>query len=119
MVYGRSPPTLLSYQPGLARAVAVDEQLRDRDEFLAEIRERLLLAQDTMKLQHDKKRREVVLAVGDWAWLRLHHRSAAGITAGAASKLGPKYYGPYRVLERIGEVAYRLQLPETISKQEK
>jgi hypothetical protein len=33
----------------------VDEQLRDRDEFLQQIRERLLLSQDMMKAQHDKK----------------------------------------------------------------
>jgi hypothetical protein len=28
------------------------------------------------------------------------------------SKLGPKFYGPFRVLERVGEVAYMLELPE-------
>ena len=48
---------------------------------------------------------------GDWTWLRLHHRSAAGITAGSASKLGPRFYGPYQVLEKLGDVTYRLQLP--------
>jgi len=64
-----------------------------------------------MKQYYDKGHRDVVLQVGDWAWLRLHHRSAAGITDRAAGKLAPRYYGPYLVLERIGDVAYRLQLP--------
>ncbi|WVZ97744.1 hypothetical protein U9M48_043258 [Paspalum notatum var. saurae] len=49
---------------------------------------------------------------GDWVWLRLHHRTASAITATGHSKLGPRFYGPYEVIERIGEVAYRLKLPE-------
>lgn len=50
-------------------------------------------------------------SVGEWAWLRLHHRSASGITAAQPSKLAPCFYGPFQVLECIGAVAYRLQLP--------
>jgi hypothetical protein len=64
-----------------------------------------------MRAQHDKKHREVVFAVGDWVWLRLHHRTAVGITPARATKLGPKYFGPYEVLEQIGSVAYHLRLP--------
>jgi len=39
----------MSYTPGVVRVAAVDRQLRDHDIFLAEIRERLILAQDTMR----------------------------------------------------------------------
>ena len=55
--------------------------------------------------------RDIIFAPGDWAWLRLHHRTAAGITDSSAAKLAPRFYGPYQVLERVGPVAYRLQLP--------
>lgn len=55
--------------------------------------------------------RDVQYAVGDWVWLRLHQRSAVGVTPAAMSKLGPKFYGPYQILQHIGEVAYKLQLP--------
>jgi hypothetical protein len=85
--------------------------LRDRDTFIAEIRERLLQAQDIMKHQHDQNRRQVEFQVGDWVWLRLNHRVAAGIRSPRQTKLGPKYFGPYAVLEKIGAVTYRLQLP--------
>jgi hypothetical protein len=49
VVYGQQPPSLLQYEAGTSRVAAVDTQLRDRDAFLSEIRERLLLSQDVMK----------------------------------------------------------------------
>jgi hypothetical protein len=64
-----------------------------------------------MKIQHDQSRRQVEFQVGDWVWLRLNHRTASAIRSARQSKLGPKYVGPYEVLEKIGVVAYRLQLP--------
>lgn len=64
VVFGRDPPTLFSYQSGLARVVALDKQLQNRDEFLAGIRERLLQAQDYMKASHDKAHRDVEFEVG-------------------------------------------------------
>ena len=67
VVYGRSPPTLASYRPGLARVVALDRQLQERDVFLADIRDRLLQAQDYMKVGADRSRRDMELTVGDWA----------------------------------------------------
>jgi len=111
VIYGREPPTLLTYQPGSARVAAVDRQLRDRDEFLAEIQDRLLLAQDVMKNTYDQAHRDLQFAVDDWVWLRLHHRSAVGITTAHPSKLAPRFYGPFQVVARVGAVSYRLRLP--------
>lgn len=108
VVYGRDPPSLISYTPGLAQVAALDKQLLQRDTFLAEIRERLLQAQDHMKNAHDKSHRDVQFEAGDWVLLRLHHRSAAGITDRANAKLAPKYYGSFQVREGIGPLAYRL-----------
>jgi hypothetical protein len=53
VVYGRPPPPLIPFQSGSTRVATVDRQLRDRDTFIAEIRERLLQAQGIMKHQHD------------------------------------------------------------------
>jgi hypothetical protein len=55
VVYGRQPPTLLKYELGSSRVVAVDAQLKERGEFLQQIRERLLLSQDVMRAHHNKK----------------------------------------------------------------
>jgi hypothetical protein len=48
-----------------------------------------------MKNAHDKSHRDVQFEAGDWVLLRLHHRSAAGITDRANAKLAPKYYGSF------------------------
>jgi hypothetical protein len=112
VVYGRDPPPLLKYQAGMPSVAAVDAQLKDRDEFLGEIRQRLLLFQDLMKDHHNKKRRAKSFDINEWVWLRLQHRPAAGIAPLKFSKLSPRYFEPYKIIEKIGELAYRLQLPE-------
>jgi hypothetical protein len=111
VVYGRDPPSLISYEPGTAKIAAVDQQLLERDEFLADIKERLLQAQATMKQQYDGHHRDIEFAVGQWVWLRLRHRQATAITPATPTKLSPRFFGPYKILERIGTLAYRLELP--------
>jgi transposase InsO family protein len=79
VVYGRDPPSIKSYESGTAKVDTVERTLLDRDEFLQEIKERLILAQNVMKEQHDNHRRELDFQVGDWVWLRLQHRQAANL----------------------------------------
>jgi hypothetical protein len=73
VVYGHDPPPLLKYEPGMSSVAAVNAQLKEHDEFLAEIRQRLLLSQDLMR-DHNKKRCIKELQVGEWVWLRLQHQ---------------------------------------------
>jgi hypothetical protein len=79
VVYGCAPPTLLSYQSEIFKVAAVDHQLQERDLFLSEIRDRLLHAQQLMKRNFDGQHRDIEFQVGDWVWLRLHHRAATSI----------------------------------------
>lgn len=65
VVYGRPPLALLPYTAGTARTDAVDGLLRDRDNFLAEVRDRLLQAQAYAKESYDARHRPLELAVGD------------------------------------------------------
>ena len=97
--------------PETARTEVAGELIRTRDEMLAEVRQRLLQAQQLAKHYYDDHHREAEFAVGDWVWLRLLHRSTQSLDPRAKCKLGPRYAGPFPILERIGKVAYRLQLP--------
>ena len=86
--------------------------LQQRDAFIADVRERLLQAQAYAKIHYDGHHRDLVFNVGDWVWLRLLHRLAQSLVPGRRGKLSPRYAGPYQILDRVGDVAYRLRLPE-------
>jgi hypothetical protein len=88
----------------------VDGLLQDRDAFLADVRDRLLQAQNYAFFI--VRPNPLTFDVGDWVLLRLLHRPAQSLVPGRRSKLSPRYAGPFQVRERIGDVAYRLQLPD-------
>jgi hypothetical protein len=110
IVYDRDPPTVRSYSPGEARLPTMDAQLRGHDEFLAEVRERLEQAQQHHKAFYDRKHRQLDFVVSKWAWLRLLHCLIASLDIKGRGKLRPKFFRPFQVMEKIGDVAYRLQL---------
>lgn len=64
-----------------------------------------------MKFYVDKHRSERVLEVGDWVYLKLQPYIQISVAVRRSLKLSSRYYGLYQVLEKIGQVSYRLQLP--------
>jgi hypothetical protein len=53
----------------------------------------------------------VQFEIGEMVWLRVHHHRQSTIGRKEHPKLGRKFQGPYRITEKISNVAYRLQLP--------
>jgi hypothetical protein len=80
--------------------------------MLAKVCQCLIQAQQLAKKYYDTNHREVEFDVGAWVGLRLLHRTAQSLDPRAKYKLGPRWAGPFRVLDRIGRVAHRLQLPD-------
>jgi hypothetical protein len=72
------------------------------------------VAQSRQKSYADPRRREVVLEVGDYAYLRVS--PIRGLQRfNVRGKLSPRFIGPFKILERKGEVAYQLELPAQLS----
>jgi len=66
-------------------------------------------AHDRQRTLANESRRELLLSPGDQVWLNPKHLN---IKTPGTRKLLPRFVGLYEVLERVGEVAYRLKLPE-------
>ena len=66
-----------------------------------------------MKQQVDQHRLERQFQEGDQVFLRLQTYKKTSLKGKGCQKLSPKLYGPYQVLQRIGEVAYKLAFPPT------
>ncbi|KAA0065996.1 Transposon Ty3-G Gag-Pol polyprotein [Cucumis melo var. makuwa] len=114
-VYGRPPPPLISYGDKKTPNDEVETMLKERDLAISALKENLTIAQNIMKKFADSKRRELKFKVGDEVYLKLRPYRQCSLAKKRAEKLAPKYYGPYRITETIGEVAYRLDLPPEAS----
>ncbi|KAG8646403.1 hypothetical protein MANES_09G001401v8 [Manihot esculenta] len=110
VVYGREPSRLLSYAPGSSQVDVVDKALIDRDEVLCDIRLRLQQAQHHMKQFYDQGHRNASFVPGDFVWLRLHPHQQLSISSERSNKLGPLFYGPFKIIKPVGNVAYELEL---------
>ena len=72
-------------------------------------RDRLKISQDRQKSYVDNRHRNLEFEVGDMVFLRISPWKGV-LRFGKRGNLSPRYIGPFRIVERIGEVAYRLEL---------
>ncbi|KAJ5203188.1 hypothetical protein N7449_005267 [Penicillium cf. viridicatum] len=76
-------------------------------------RTQLGLRSHTMKNYYDKSYTRKWFASGDYVYLRLGHGYNIQANQGLPTKLAQKFAGKFKVLERIGRLAYKLELPES------
>lgn len=88
--------------------------IKDAESKVKLIKERLRVAQSRQKSYADTRRRDLSFEVGDFVYLRV--TPLRGVRRfRIRGKLAPRFVGPYKILARQGEVAYQLELPESLS----
>ncbi|KAJ0890196.1 putative nucleotidyltransferase, Ribonuclease H [Helianthus annuus] len=112
-LYGMDPPIHLPYIPNSTTIDTLDTWLNTRDSMIATLKQSLERARNRMKQFADLKRSERSFEVGDWVFLKLQPYVQTSLRLHKYSKISQKYFGPFKVVKKIGEAAYTLDLPSS------
>jgi hypothetical protein len=113
VLYGRKPRPFGYLEHDQTGNRELDEWLQERARMIPEIQHHLARAQQRMKAQADKNRSERQFDVGDWVYLKLQPYVQHTVARRPCQKLGFKFFGPFKILKRVGNVSYKLDLPES------
>nr|GFB71746.1 putative reverse transcriptase domain-containing protein [Tanacetum cinerariifolium] len=91
------------------------ELIQETTDKIVQIKQRMQAARDRQKSYADLKRKPMEFQVGDKVMLKVSPWKGV-VRFGKRGKLNPRYVGPFKVLERIRDVAYKLDLPEELSR---
>ncbi|GJY74685.1 putative reverse transcriptase domain-containing protein [Tanacetum coccineum] len=81
----------------------------------AKIKKRTQAARDRQKSYTDRRRKPLEFEVGDKVMLKVSPWKGV-IRFGKRGKLNPRYIGPFKILDKVGTLAYRLELPTQLSR---
>lgn len=85
--------------------------LKQWQEDIARAKENIYRAQQHMVRTENASRRDHEFSVGDKVYLSANHLHAQG---DGKKKLSPRYHGPFEIIQLVGPVAVKLQLPATV-----
>ena len=114
MLYGRKCRSPVHWDETGERQYLGPEAVEQTTEAIQKIRARMLTAQSRQRSYADSRRRDVQFQVGDHVFLRVSPWKGVR-RFGKKGKLSPRFIGPFEILERVGQVAYRLALPPALS----
>ncbi|GKA58736.1 putative reverse transcriptase domain-containing protein [Tanacetum coccineum] len=90
------------------------ELVQETIEKISQIKDRLKVAHDRQKSYADKRWKPLVFSVGDYVLLKVSPWKGV-VRFGKKGKLAPKFFGPFKIVKKVGLVAYRLRLPEELN----
>ncbi|GJR35060.1 hypothetical protein Tco_1210744 [Tanacetum coccineum] len=113
-LYGRKCRSPLCWAKVRDVQLTGPEIVYETTEKIVQIRQRLQAARDRQRSYANIRRKPLEFQVGDCVMLKISPRKGI-IRFGKRGKLNPWYIGPFKILERIGPLVYKLELPEELS----
>ncbi|GKD87183.1 putative reverse transcriptase domain-containing protein [Tanacetum coccineum] len=89
--------------------------IHETTEKIVQIKSRIQAARDRQKSYANIRRKPMVFQVGDKVMLKVSPWKGV-VCFGKRGKLNPRYVGPFKVIERVGTVAYKIELPQQLSR---
>jgi hypothetical protein len=111
-LYGFKPPLITENILPDEIGTEARDVLLIRQTALSNIKSNLKVAQHRMKKQADKHRTERTLKLGDMSYLKLQPYRHNALGVHNCLKLHSKFYGPFKIIQKVGQVAYKLLLPK-------
>ena len=99
------------YLVGDSSIAGIGRSLQSREEMIKSLKFHLTRAQHRMKLQSDSHRSERSFEAGEWVLLKLQPYRHQSVQVRSNFKLSPRYFGPFKIIHKVGKMAYKLSLP--------
>ncbi|GKA86357.1 putative reverse transcriptase domain-containing protein [Tanacetum coccineum] len=90
------------------------ELVQETTEKISQIKDRLKAARDRQKSYADMRRKPLEFSVGDYVSLKVSPWKGV-VSFRKKGKLAPRFVGPFKIIEKVGPVAYQLDLPEELN----
>ncbi|KAI3784374.1 hypothetical protein L1987_43473 [Smallanthus sonchifolius] len=113
-LYGRKCRSPICWTEIGESQITGPELIQETSDKIMLIRDNLLVARSRQKSYADKRRKPLEFQVGDLVLLKVSPWKGV-VRFGKKGKLAPRFVGPFKILERIGKVADKLELPEGLS----
>nr|GEV70796.1 retrotransposon-related protein [Tanacetum cinerariifolium] len=112
VVYGQKPSNHVSYMVGDSNMEVVDRSLLAREAAISLLKFHLERAQHRIKEFTDKHKSDMSFEINDWVLLKLQPHRQVTLRMHKQHKFSLKFYKPFQVVAKYGDVAYKLRLPK-------
>ena len=114
-LYGYEPPKWKEFALINTKVQTVRNKLEEEQKIIQILKENLATTHNQTKQLADQHGWEREFEEDDWVFVRLQPYKQLSLKKQGKNKLAPKLYGPFQINKKISEVAYGLELLETIA----